>query len=138
MASLVLALLHCYSIHLSHSQWISPSTPELPIEADYHGIGHYQNAIYLVGGRPNPYGYIQYNVTNETFSYFAQSVFPIQLWAYSQWWFQIDETLYMTTGLQIHSFDLVNGRFEQNLSTDPTYQIELIHSCLTGDSNQPL
>ena len=94
---------------ISTSQWIS-TTLKLPITNHDPGAGYHENIIYIIGGWNNQQGYIEYDTSNNTFT-LIQSVFPISisLSGYGQWWFQMNEILYMTQNGAIHEFNLTSN-----------------------------
>ena len=136
MACVHLIMLHYLALDFLNAQWIS-STSTLPVEIWRHAVGHYQDTIHIIGGTPNENAYMEYNITNKTFSHYTQLFFPIELQGYCQWWYQMNDTLFMTVNGAIQTFNLANKVFTPELSTVPTNSAG-IYACLAGDSNRSL
>ena len=140
MTATIMYILHFY---VSHSQWIAPSLT-LTDKIQKSACGYHDNIIYVVGGDDgddlsDAYGYIEYNISNNTFSR-TTSFFPRSLTSTSNWWFQINNVLYMTTWGTIHTFNLASKQFTEALFTAPNYNsyTRVIYACLAGDVQQSL
>ena len=126
------------SPNLTYNQWVSPSTPKLPIGFAYHAVAYFQNTVHLFGGWRHTRAYLKYNMDTNTFYDYNQSYFqwPDDLSGNSQWWYQIDNILYMIDGssttTKLHIFDLANEHFTRRATTAPISHG--LYPCLTGDS----
>ena len=138
MANLSFIVIVFSAIQGFNSQWISPAT-KMPVDNSLMNVGYYQNTIYMIGGWPEIHGLLKYHLSNDTFS-FSPDFLLRPLYSLSQWWFQINDVLYMTGDYSedmINTYNLRTNTFTSNVSRVPEYHAEIQH-CLTGDPNQSL
>ena len=129
-------LIISHVIYILQSQWISPSSPTMPMNNSLMSVAHHQDTIYLIGGYEARKELLKYNLNANRFIY-NQSFFPIDLWELSQWWFQMHDVLYMTSrpGTDyniIRTYNLVTNTFDNDYLTVPALY-HGNHACLTGD-----
>ena len=137
MTTFTALLFHLQAIQFSLTQWISPSTPTLPISNRYQAVGSFQNTIYIVGGADNQNGLIGYNLDNNTFSNNA-TFFTKSMLGSAQWSYQMDNILYMSsTSRQIDTFNLQTRQFTNTAFNINSSAIGA-SSCITGDPTQSL
>ena len=110
-------------------QWISSSL-FMPKSDRSMAAGHHQDMIYILGGQTISTSLMEYNITNNTFSYTA-SFSPV-VSGYSQFYQQIGSNLYMThsTAGRIHRFAMDTKQFTSDWATAPAIED---HPCFTGD-----
>ena len=105
----------------------------MPVENAAMSIGCYQDTIHIVGGEQQQGLLIKYNITNNSFVSITD-FFPKPLYSYSQWWFQMNNILYMTgdtQGQMINTYNLVTNQFNNISFTIP--RSVRTSGCLTGD-----
>ena len=135
MISTLLALvLYFDTIHFSSSQWISPPNPTLSLAISRAAVGLYHDTIYIIGGRRNENGLMQYNLSSNLISN-DPSFFNNSLQGYSQWWYQINNILYIAYDLSIGTFHLQTRQFTESAIIVP---VPIESACLAGDHSQSL
>ena len=68
MSNLLALVLYFDIIHFSYSQWISPPSPKLSLAMSRGATAFYQDTIYIIGGRRNENGLMQYNLSSNSIS----------------------------------------------------------------------
>ena len=113
--------------------------------------GYYQNTVYIIGSYGYPQGLMQYHINNNTFSY-NETYFPKQLTGVNtQWFVQINNTVYMTVDngynypsrpdttmpATIYTFNLITKKFD-DFAIPKYIQARNIDACLAGHKNKLL
>ena len=100
-------------------------------KSDYlMGAGYHQDIIYIIGGASPGASLIEYNTTDNTFTY-TSSFFPVNLQGYGQFYHQIGTNLYMA-GVSSGSITLFTVDTKQFTSSWNTAPASKTHPCLTG------
>eukprot|EP01084_Bolivina_argentea_P093945 168915_1 len=131
---LISCLLVIISNQLTGSQWIAFGAPKLPETFHWRAIGYYNNTVSIMGG--GQADFIEYHINQNSFT-FQPAFFPSIIQTVSdasQYWTQIDNTLYMCAGAFIHSFNLSSKIFTSNWNgiTIPTYGD---NACFTSEKD---
>ena len=120
------------------SRWRS-GTPSMPVPLRQSSIGYYQDTIYIIGGLSADQQLTEYNMSTNTFKYYA-TFFGVANQAYSHSWVQLGEILYMTAPYNelIHIFNLRSKQSIPSAINTLDFDGDMYSRCLAGSSEQKL